>query len=174
MQTANPSKQHCFVIVCIALAIGTFILFLPVVHNDFINLDDGVYIYQNPHVASGLSWENIRWSFEHVYAGYWAPLTWISHMIDCSLFGLHPAGHHLVNVLIHTVNAVLLFILLNYMTGATGPSPLRSDATWRSAFVAAAFAWHPLRVESVAWACERKDVLSGLFWLLALLCYARY
>jgi tetratricopeptide (TPR) repeat protein len=164
MQTANPSKQKWFVTVCIALAIGTFILFLPAVRNDFINLDDGVYIYQNPHVASGLSWQNIRWSFEHVYAGYWAPLTWISHMIDCSLFGLNPAGHHLVNVLIHAVNAVLLFILLNYMTGAM----------WRSAFVAAAFAWHPLRVESVAWACERKDVLSGLFWILTLLCYARY
>jgi protein O-mannosyl-transferase len=163
MQTAPSRKQPCFSAVCIALAMGTFVLFLPVVHNDFINLDDGVYIYQNPHVASGLSWENIRWSFEHVYAGYWAPLTWISHMIDCSLFGLHPAGHHLVNVLIHTVNAVLLFILLNYMTGTT----------WRSAFVAAAFAWHPLRVESVAWACERKDVLSGLFWLLTLLCYVR-
>ena len=164
MQTANPSKKPWFAIVCIALAIGTFILFLPVIRDDFINLDDGVYIYQNPHVASGLSWPNIVWSFTHVHAGYWAPLTWISHMIDCSLFGLHPAGHHLVSVLIHAANAVLLFILLNYMTGAL----------WRSAFVAAAFAWHPLRVESVAWACELKDVLSGLFWMLTLLCYARY
>lgn len=164
MQPAPLIRQQWFIAVCIVLGLGTFLLFLPIVRNDFINLDDGVYIYQNPHVASGLNWQNIRWSFTHVYAGYWAPLTWISHMIDCSLFGLHPAGHHLVNVLIHSVNAVLLFILLNYMTGAM----------WRSAFVAAAFAWHPLRVESVAWACERKDVLSGLFWMLTLLCYARY
>ncbi|HXC35519.1 MAG TPA: tetratricopeptide repeat protein [Candidatus Acidoferrales bacterium] len=162
MQTAG--KNQCFIAVCLVLALGTFILYLPVIRNGFVNLDDGVYIYQNRHVASGLNWQNIRWSFSHIYLGYWVPLTWISHMIDCSLFGLHPAGHHLMNVFIHAANAVLLFVLLNYMAGAMR----------RSAFVAAAFAWHPLRVESVAWACERKDVLSGLFWMLTLLCYARF
>ena len=113
---------------------------------------------------SGLNWRNIVWSFKHVYAGYWSPLTWISHMIDCQLFGLNPGAHHMMNVLYHAVNTVLLFVLLNRLTGAL----------WRSAFVAALFAWHPLRVESVAWACERKDVLCALFWMLALLCYARY
>lgn len=162
MQTAKTTQWPT--LVCIALALGTFILYLPVVHNGFINLDDGVYIYQNSHVMSGLRWGNILWSFGHIHAGYWIPLTWISHMADCQLFGLNPAGHHLVNVLIHAANAVLLFVLLNYLT----------RATWRSAFVAAAFAWHPLRVESVAWACERKDVLSGFFWMLTLLCYTCY
>ena len=164
MQTTRSSKQQWFAAVCIALALGTFGLYFLVVHNAFTNLDDGVYIPENPHVASGLHWHNIAWSFSHIYAGYWIPLTWISHMIDCQLFGLNPAGHHLINVLFHSANTVLLFALLNQMTGAL----------WRSALVAALFAWHPLRVESVAWACERKDVLSSFFWMLTLLCYAHY
>jgi protein O-mannosyl-transferase len=166
MQTAKLSKQPCFTAVCIcfALAIGTILLYLPVIHNGFTNLDDGFYIPENSHVASGLHWRNIVWSFTHFYAGYWIPLTWISHMLDCQLFGLNPGAHHMVNVLIHAANTVLLFVFLNRLTGAQ----------WRSAFVAALFAWHPLHVESVAWACERKDVLCAFFWMLTLLCYARY
>ncbi|HEV2320536.1 MAG TPA: tetratricopeptide repeat protein [Verrucomicrobiae bacterium] len=163
---AKLSKEQCTaaVCICIALAVGTVILYLPVIHNGFTNFDDGVYIPENSHVVSGLRWQNLLWSFTHFYAGYWIPLTWISHMIDCQLFGLNPGAHHMISVLIHAANAVLLFVLLNYMTGAM----------WRSAFVAALFAWHPLHVESVAWACERKDVLCAFFWMLALLCYAHY
>jgi tetratricopeptide (TPR) repeat protein len=163
MQTV-PLRERWFKTICIGLAAATFILYLASTNNAFINFDDNAYVTDNPHVKAGLTWSGIVWAFKSGYADNWHPLTWISHMLDCQLFGLHPAGHHLVNVLFHTANTVLLFILLNYMTGAM----------WRSAFVAALFAWHPLHVESVAWASERKDVLSGFFWMLTLLCYARY
>jgi protein O-mannosyl-transferase len=158
------SKKQMTVAICLALAAGTIALYSPIVGHDFLNYDDDAYITQNPHVTSGLSWINIVWAFTSGYAANWHPLTWISHMMDCQFFGLNPAGHHLVNLLFHAANTALLFILLNYMTGAT----------WRSAFVAALFAWHPLHVESVAWAAERKDVLSAFFWMLTLLCYARF
>lgn len=147
-----------------ALAMVTLLVYLPILRHDFINFDDPVYITQNPNVESGLTWHGMVWAFQIGYAAYWQPLTWISHMIDCQLFGLNPGGHHFVNLLFHIANVLLLFLLLNRMTGAM----------WRSAFVAAFFAWHPLRVESVAWAAERKDVLSGFFWMLTLLAYARY
>ena len=150
--------------ICLALALATFILYWPSTHNDFTNIDDGSYIVENSHVNSGLSAANVSWAFGHHYAGYWIPLTWISHMIDCKLFGLNPGGHHLMNALYHTANALLLFLFLNNLTGAT----------WRSAFAAALFAWHPLRVESVAWAAERKDVLSGLFFMLTLLTWTKH
>ena len=107
---------------------------------------------------------SLSWAFTSGYASNWHPLTWISHMLDYQLFGLNPGAHHLMNVLLHTANTLLLFILLNNLTGAI----------WRSAFVAALFAWHPLHVESVAWASERKDVLSAFFWMLTLIAYARY
>ncbi|HEY1663489.1 MAG TPA: tetratricopeptide repeat protein [Verrucomicrobiae bacterium] len=164
MWPATFTQTRQFTVICLVLALGTFILYWPVTHNDFTNIDDSGYIAENSHVNSGLSAANIAWSFEHPNLGYWIPLTWISHMIDCQLFGLNPAGHHLMSALIHTANAVLLFLLLNNLT----------KAPWRSAFAAALFAWHPLRVESVAWAAERKDVLSGFFFLLTLLAYARY
>jgi protein O-mannosyl-transferase len=166
MQTVKLSKEQWFTAayICIVLAIGTVILYSPVLYNGFTNFDDGVYISENSHVVSGLRWQNIVWSFTHFHAGYWIPLTWISHMVDCQLFGLNPGAHHMISVLFHAANTVLLFALLNYMTGAL----------WRSAFVAALFAWHPLHVESVAWACERKDVLCAFFWMLTLLCYARF
>lgn len=163
MQTAQSRKQWLAAI-CIGLAAATFCIYLPITKDAFINFDDNAYVTDNPHVKAGLTWSGIVWAFKSGYAANWHPLTWISHMVDCQLFGLNPAGHHLMNVLIHTANAVLLFIVLNSMTGAM----------WRSAFVAALFAWHPLRVESVAWASERKDVLSASFWMLTLLCYARY
>jgi tetratricopeptide (TPR) repeat protein len=146
------------------LALVTLVVYWPITHHDFTNFDDDGYITGNPHINSGLSWPNIRWGFEHVNAGFWIPLTWISHMVDCQLFGLNPGGHHLTNLLFHITNTLLLFLLLNKLTGAL----------WRSTFVAALFAWHPLHVESVAWACERKDVLSAFFWMLTLLAYTRY
>lgn len=130
----------------------------------FINFDDQQYVYENLHVARGLNWEGIRWSFTDFYAGNWHPLTWLSHMTDVGLFGLDAGYHHLVSVLLHLVNVVLLFFLLFGMTG----SP------WRSAFVAAIFAVHPLHVESVAWISERKEVLGALFWLLTMRAYVGY
>ncbi|HUL98834.1 MAG TPA: hypothetical protein VLU24_05335, partial [Mycobacterium sp.] len=118
----------------------------------------------NPHVAGGLTWENVAWAFTTNHAANWHPLTWLSHMADVELFGMNAGAHHLTSLLFHAANTLLLFLLLRRMTGALG----------RSAFVAALFAVHPLHVESVAWVAERKDVLSTLFWMLTLLAYARY
>ena len=164
MSTARPTRNQLFAVICLMLALVTLVVYWPITRHDFTNFDDDGYITGNPHVNSGLSWPNILWGFEHINAGYWIPLTWISHMVDCQLYGLNPGGHHLTNLLFHLTNTLLLFLLLNELTGAL----------WRSAFVAALFAWHPLHVESVAWACERKDVLSAFFWMLTLLAYARY
>jgi Flp pilus assembly protein TadD len=148
----------------VMLALLTTALYWPATHHDFVNYDDDKYVTDNHHVASGLTLENIRWAFRSGYAANWHPLTWLSHMLDCDLFGLNPWGHHLTNVLLHALNAALVFALLRRMTGAT----------WRSLLAAALFAVHPLRVESVAWVAERKDVLSGCLGLLALVFYARY
>jgi len=159
------SRKRLTAAICFALAVGTFAVYFPIWSHGFINYDDPDYLLDNPHVKGGLTWAGIVWAFQPTaYAANWHPLTWISHMLDCQLFGLHPGAHHLMNVLYHAANAVLLFLLLNNLT----------DATWRSAFVAALFAWHPLHVESVAWASERKDVLSAFFWMLALMAYAHY
>ena len=122
------------------------------------------YITGNAHVTSGLTWTNVVWAFTSGEAANWHPLTWVSHMIDCDLYGTNPAGHHLTNLLFHIANTLLLFLLLKEITGAL----------WRSFFVAALFAWHPLHVESVAWAAERKDVLSAFFWMLTLIAYVRF
>jgi tetratricopeptide (TPR) repeat protein len=138
--------------------------FLPIIRNDFVNLDDPMYVYENVHVQHGFSWEAIRWAFTTLEGGFWHPLTWLSIMLDCRLYGLHPGGHHFTNVLLHAANTLLLFLVFQRMTGAT----------WRSAVVAALFAVHPLHVESVAWAAERKDVLSALFFMLTIWAYARY
>jgi hypothetical protein len=158
------SKSKQFAGICLVLALVTLILYWPVTGHQFINLDDAPYITHNPHVQSGLTWRAIVWAFQTGYAGNWHPVTWISHMIDCQIFGLNPAGHHLVSLLFHIANILLLFLLLNQMTGAL----------WRSAFVAAVFAWHPLRVESVAWAAERRDVLSSFFWIVTTMAYVRF
>ena len=139
-------------------------LFSPALRNGFINLDDGVYVYDNDQVKSGLTWENVGWALTTLYFGLWHPLTWMSHMLDCQWFGLRPGGHHLTSVLLHAANTVLLFVVLRRMTGAL----------WRSAVVAALFALHPLHVESVAWVAERKDVLSTFFVMLTLWAYIRY
>ena len=143
------------------------VIYAQTANHPFVALDDDVYLVGNPHVSRGITWESIRWAFTHAYAANRHPLTWLSHMIDSQLFGIaapSAGAHHLVSAALHALNAVLLFHALRLMTGHPGPS----------AWVAALFAVHPLRVESVAWASERKDVLSGLFFMLALLAYARY
>ena len=147
------------------LALVTMALYWPAMRCDFVNLDDSDYVTVNPHVQGGLNWAGVKWAFGNTeQATYWAPMMWLSHMLACQLFGLNPWGHHLINVLLHAINTVLVFLLFRQMTGAT----------WRSLVLAALFGWHPLRVESVAWVTERKDVLSGFFGLLALLAYVRY
>ena len=145
------------------LFVLTTVLFWPATGYDYINLDDHLYIPENPMVSGGLSWGGVNWAFTTVYEQWWLPMLWLSYMADIELFGAGPFGHHLVNILLHAVNAGLLFWLLFRMTGGR----------WRSFFVAALFAWHPLRMESVAWITERKDVLSGVFFMLALLAYVR-
>src|ERR1700682_2467456 len=150
--------------VCVFLIAITWLVFGQTRHFEFINFDDGDYVYKNPQVTRGLTLTAIVWAFTHSHAANWHPLTWISHMLDCQLYGLDSGGHHLTNVLIHAASAILLFLVLQQMTGAL----------WRSAFVAAVFAIHPLRVESVAWVSERKDVLSGLFFMLTIGAYVRY
>ena len=151
------------ILVCVLLCLTTLATFWPVVRYDFINLDDHNYVVENPSVQAGFTWKAVAWAFTTGRCGNWHPMTWLSHMLDVQIFGLNPGGHHLTNMLLHTVNTLLLFILLKTMTGAL----------WRSAFVAALFAVHPLHVESVAWIAERKDVLSTFFFLLTLLAYAR-
>jgi Flp pilus assembly protein TadD len=159
--SSRPSYWPALVLL-IALAVaGTY---APVRHHDFINVDDPQYVFDNPHVRDGLSGASVAWAFTTNHAGNWHPLTWLSHMADVEVHGLSPGGHHLSNVILHAANTVILFLALVRLTGAAGPSLV----------VAALFGLHPLRVESVAWIAERKDVLSGLFWMLALLAYARY
>src|SRR5437899_8477529 len=150
--------------VCICLAVLTWVVFGQTLRHDFINYDDPRYVYENTEITSGLSIGSIAWAFSHIHSMNWHPLTTISHMLDCQLYGLKAGWHHFTNVLLHTIAAILLFLALQQMTGAI----------WRSAFVAAVFAIHPLRVESVAWIAERKDVLSGVFFMLPLLAYAYF
>lgn len=135
----------------------------PVFQAGFVHLDDPLHVTENPHVQQGLQLSSVAWAFSHVHAGYWIPLTWLSHMLDVELFGLDAAGHHAHNLLLHCLNALLLFICLRRLTGAV----------WRSLAVTALFALHPLHVESVAWITERKDVLSTLFWLLGIFFYTK-
>ncbi|HZR78714.1 MAG TPA: tetratricopeptide repeat protein, partial [Chthoniobacterales bacterium] len=152
------------IIICIVLGAMTMFAFRGAVDLPFVNYDDPGYVSENPIVSSGLSWSGIVWAFTHPHGGNWHPLTSISHMLDCTLFGLNAKWHHVINVLLHTASAILLFIGLRALT----------TSTWRSAIVTAIFATHPLRVESVAWISERKDVLSALFFMLVLIAYARY
>ncbi len=140
------------------------VVFLQTGHFNFVNYDDGGYVFENPNIKAGLTWRGVVWAFTHVHSQNWHPMTSISHMIDCQLFGLNAGAHHLVNVGLHAATALLLFTFLWQST----------NALWASAISAAIFAIHPLRVESVAWISERKDVLSGLFFMLTLLAYLRY
>ena len=156
--------------VCVFLIAITWLVFGQTLSHEFVNFDDHVYVYENPVITGGLTLPGIIWAFTHSHARNWHPLTTISHMLDCQLFGLNAGGHHFTNVFLHTIAVVLLFLVLRQMTG--GPS--RTGSVWPSAFVAALFAIHPLHVESVAWISERKDVLSGVFFILTLGAYARY
>lgn len=146
------------------MALVTVASYQPVVHNEFTNFDDIYYILKNPHVQAGVTWDTVKWSFANFYASNWHPLTWLSHALDCQVFHLSPAGPHLESALWHAGNVILLFLLLE---GATG-------LTWPSLMVAALFALHPVNVESVAWAAERKNVLSMFFFLLTLHAYGWY
>src|SRR5438270_3144411 len=146
------------------LAVATLLLYNPVSRFQFINYDDDGYVTRNFQVRGGLSLKNVKWAFTTFDASNWHPLTWLSHMLDCQIFGLNASGHHYVNLLIHASIVVLLFVWLNRVTGST----------WKAAFVAALFAVHPLNVGSVAWVAERKNMLSTLFWFATLLAYAWY
>lgn len=149
---------------CLLLVLLTLGAYWPVTSHDFVDYDDGDYVTGNARVQAGLTWASVKWAFATGHASNWHPLTWLSHQLDVSLFGQKAGGHHLTSLLIHCANAVLVFLVLRALTGAN----------WRSVFVAALFALHPLHVESVAWVSERKDVLSAFFGLLALFWYARY
>ncbi|MGA2280237.1 MAG: tetratricopeptide repeat protein [Verrucomicrobiota bacterium] len=151
-------------VLCLLLVAVTLVVYWPVTRCDFVNYDDSDYFFSNPHVLAGLSPANLGWAFTTGFGGNWHPLTWLSLMLDASLFGPGPAGPHLTNLLFHLADTALVFLLFRRLTAAN----------WRSAFVAALFALHPLHVESVAWISERKDVLSMFFGLLALIAYSRY
>ncbi|MFA5252341.1 MAG: tetratricopeptide repeat protein [Phycisphaerae bacterium] len=150
--------------ICLALMLITTAVFYQVCTYDFVNYDDPVYIYDNPNIQNGITPKTIKWAFTTGYFANWYPLTWLSHMLDWQLFDYKAGGHHLTNLLFHIANALLLFTVLKQMT----------QRLWPSVFVAALFALHPLHVESVAWVAERKDVLSGFFWMLTMLAYLRY
>ncbi len=160
---ARADRERALAI-AVTLLLGTAALYSRTLGHEFVRFDDFDYIVDNPMVRGGLSLSGLRWAFTSFYEANWHPLTWLSHMLDVELFGIDPRGHHLVGVLLHATNAVLLFAALRAAT----------RATWSSGLVAALFALHPLRVESVAWAAERKDLLAGLFWMLALLAHAAH
>lgn len=151
-------------LVSLLLIFATLAIFHQVANHDFVNIDDDLFVYENSQVLQGFTTETVVWAFTNFSPDYWRPLSWLSHMLDCELFGLRPGLHHLMNLLIHVANSVLLLFILRRMTGTL----------WRSAFVAALFAIHPLHVESVAWVAERKDVLSAFFWFLTIWAYVRY
>jgi|HubBroStandDraft_1064217.scaffolds.fasta_scaffold09972_3 tetratricopeptide (TPR) repeat protein len=160
----SPSRRKNVVIYALLLVAVTLVFYNPVVRNQFVDFDDLSYIVKNNHVVSGVSWNTVKWSFSTFRDGNWHPLTWLSHALDCQIFHLNPIGHHYTGLLLHTASAVLLFLLLWRATGFI----------WSSLIVAALFALHPVNVESVAWAAERKNVLSMLFFMLALHAYDRY
>jgi protein O-mannosyl-transferase len=156
------TRNH--LIICISLAIATLAVYWQIQDHEFINFDDNEYITENTHVKAGFTREGFIWAFTKSQASNWHPITWLSHMVDCQLYGLNPKGHHLTNLFFHTANSLLLFIVLSRMTGTL----------WQSGFVAVLFALHPLHVETVAWAAERKDVLSMFFMMLTLWAYIFY
>ena len=155
------SKKGMAILLLIAILV---LAYAPATNFPFVNFDDNEYVTDVPQIQQGLTWDSFMWAMTTMEAAFWHPLTWLSHILDYQLFGLNPAGHHLTNLLLHLANVLLLFGVLHQMTGAV----------WRSALVAALFALHPLNVESVAWVAERKNVLSTLFWLLAMAAYVGY
>ena len=160
----TPPDKLKMLLICAALAAVCLVGYEQLRNNDFVNWDDDQYITKNPNVYTGLTRQNIIWAFTTTDVSYWHPLTWLSHMLDCQLFGTAPAGHHLTSLMLHIANSLLLFILLRQATGAV----------WKSAFVAALFALHTINTDSVAWVSERKNLLSTLFWMLTTLAYVRY
>jgi len=150
--------------ICIGLAGLVLLIYGQTIRFGFVNYDDSTYVYENRNITSGLSVRGIIYAFSHIHSNNWHPLTTITHMLDCQIYGLNAGGHHFTNLILHGTVCILLFLVLRTMTGAL----------WRSAFVAAIFAVHPLHVESVAWISERKDVLSALFFMLTLGAYVRY
>jgi len=169
MKAESLNTRLYYVTIGLLLAV-TLVVFWQTLGHEFINYDDDKYVTGNANVQAGLTRDSIAWAFTSTHASNWHPLTWISHILDWQIYGKNPKGHHLTNLLLHTANVLLLFLALSRMTrkrqGRRG--------LWCSAFVAAAFAIHPLHVESVAWIAERKDVLSTFFWMLTMLSYAWY
>jgi len=169
MTTGDLRKKKAFgirpdLLICLLLIITILIVYWQVKDYEFISYDDMLYITQNQFVRGGLTSESIMWAFTATHAGNWHPLTWLSHILDVQVYGMNPGQHHLTNMLFHIANTLLLFFVFRRMTGTL----------WRSGFVAALFALHPLHVESVAWVAERKDMLSTFFWMLTMLSYACY
>ncbi len=163
--TDQPAGSRSMVVcVCVGLVVIIWLLFSQTLGHEFINYDDPAYVTENAEVTKGLTLQGIAWAFTHTHSHNWHPVTTISHMIDCDLYGIEPAGHHFTNVLLHAIATTILFLVFRAIT----------DRLWRSAFVAAVFAVHPLHVESVAWVAERKDVLSGVFFMLTLTAYVWY
>ncbi|MDI6829611.1 MAG: glycosyltransferase family 39 protein, partial [Armatimonadota bacterium] len=161
----KPVSSHLHLKISILLIVITAVAFGQVAGHKFVSFDDSKYVTLNPHIRDGINARSIVWAFTAFRASNWHPLTWLSHALDCQLYGLHnAAGHHITNLVLHIANVVMLFVLLSKITGAV----------WRSAFVSLLFGVHPLHVESVAWIAERKDVLSTFFWILTLLAYVRY
>jgi protein O-mannosyl-transferase len=163
MNNSSTRSNKSFLIILLIIT-STLAVYYQVINHEFCLLDDDIYITINDHVRSGLTWENLIYAFGFSKSSYWHPLTWLSHQLDCELFGLNPGPHHLINVLFHIMNSVILFVLLMKMTGSQ----------WRSTVVALMFALHPVNVDSVAWAAERKNVLSTFFWMLTMLSYLYY
>ncbi len=161
---ASGNNPRVPLLICVLLTLAILAIYWPVSSFDFVNYDDPIYAAGNPHVQSGITAGSLAWGFKNIEAEFWQPLTWWSHMLDCQLYGTRAGGHHVTNLLLHIANTLVLFFALNLLT----------SMPWRSGFVAALFALHPLHVESVAWISERKDVLSTFFGLLTLLAYAAY
>lgn len=169
MNTGDNHKETFWgirvdVFVCLLLVLSILAVYWQVTGHEFINFDDDVYVTANRKVQAGLTLKGLKFAFSFAERTYWHPLTWLSHMLDCQLFGLNAGLHHLMNLIFHIVNSLLLFAILKRMSGAR----------WQSAFVAALFALHPINVDSVAWVSERKNLLSTFFWLLTMLTYMRY
>lgn len=164
MNERAPNRKAPTLILCIFIAAAALVAFSEVQNHDFVNYDDYRYVVENEHVNAGLTSAGLLWAFTNTEAGFWHPLTWLSHMADCELYGLNPKGHHMSSLVLHIINSIVLFLALNGMT----------RRTWRSGYVALLFALHPLHVESVAWVSQRKDLLSTFFWVAAMWGYGRY
>ena len=157
-------KRRIEIVICLLLSAASLVVYLQLINCDFVNYDDELYLTKNPHIQAGITLKSVIWAFTTGYASNWHPLTWLSHMLDIELYGLNPMGHHWTNLQLHIANTLLLFFVLQLMTGAI----------LRSALVSALFAIHPLHVESVAWIAERKDVLCAFFWILSMYAYVGY